>query len=178
MGEVDVMSVSRIESSAGLVMLEASASAEPPAISASESRAQKKASAFLRACHLLLNSVEECLFLILCHCHYYLARDALEQRRQAAQLARFGGSSVNATVNNSATTNASMMSVSFDSSTVSRSHVSSQVKISDELSSSVLRQITKIDKLLETRLHGSPPASERAMLTEKRAFLSFCASHF
>ncbi len=167
------MSVSRIESSAGLAMLESAT--EPPAVSASESRAQKKTSAFLRACHLLLNSVEECLFLILCHCNYYLARDVQDQKRQVAQLARFGGNASNAS-----NVSMSMSNNSFDYSAVSRSSVASvaHVKISDELSSSVLRQIAKIDKLLETRLQSNPPASEKEMLTEKRGFLSFCASHF
>ncbi len=132
--EVDVLSVSRIESSAGLMMMEASVS-DTPARNAlvvtqsppQESKTQKRRQTFVRACHMLLSSVEETLFLILSHCQYYNSMRA-------------------------------------------------PVRLSDELAASVLRQIHKVERLIESRAAGEDGREERAFLEEKRVFLAFCAA--
>jgi hypothetical protein len=188
--DVNIMSVSRIESSMGLSMLDSSDPPPPSASNSSDSKSEKKQHIFLRACHVLLNSIEETLFLIIGHCQFFVTTENAESQRQEEML--HNNSKYHSMTQNASLGNMTKMQISQDFQHSRRhdvSHHSSRdvssvfnstqitLKISDELAGSILRTLSKLDKSIENRLMSSP-AEERELLQEKKVFLDYCTKFF
>ena len=180
--DIDVMSVSRIQSSMGLSMLEETAEAERGG-KGPESREQKKQRIFLRSCHVLLSCIEETLGLMIAHCEFFLVTDQVQVRRQQAEASKYqsfrGGSDVSTLGN---ITNMSMsrdMRSMLPPPSASSFEMSAPMtlKISDELAGSVLRSVGKLEKMMDTRMHNAPE-EERTLLEEKKSFVALCGRFF
>lgn len=185
--EVSIMSVSRIESSLQQLLedqpkeIEAGAVGGTPASSSSTSASEKKSLLVLRATHTLLHAIEENIFLILSHVHFFLARDGAsrlrserEAQQQLQQQQQYQGTPVRGArggdppaylLDNSRKTQQRMGFAASISS-----------KIGDELVGSVSRSLQKLSKLLEARRANDSPEQEASLLQEKMDFIAFAES--
>ena len=163
--DLEVMSVSRIESSMGLAMLDLTAPIEE---SAPESREEKRQHIFLRSCHVLLNSIEETLSLVIAHCQYFLSMNQADLRRQKLNATKYNGNQ---------TTLGNITNMSMSTTLATSFSSSSSVGISEELAASVLRSISKLERMLENRMINAP-VEERELLEDKKLFLMSCANFF
>ena len=168
--EVDVMSISRIESSVVLSSLDEEEETE----SRAESKKNKKAMVFLRACNVILNSIEECLYLLICHCHFFLAKDNVDRKHSPPPAPTSNISNMSMSNMPSIT---SFHQSDYGSRPEVRMNSSISSKLSDELASSILRQIIKLTKLLDNRIETAPP-KEKLFLEEKRSFINFANDYF